>query len=116
MIRCFQVKNIAAAGALALLIGCSQPKPEIPSLTPEQASAMLRVDNKARAWMEFVKKNTTGCEYKLELPSQHNQPTEIDLDHIVSCNGRPSPKEFDASVVFEYDAAQQHWIVKRFSS
>jgi hypothetical protein len=110
------VKNIAAACALALLISCSKPKPEVPSLTPEQAHEMLLVDNKAHNWMEFVKKNNTGCEYKLDLPSQYNQPTEIDLDHIVWCNGRPSPKEFDASVVFVYDTAQQHWVVMRFSS
>jgi hypothetical protein len=110
------VKNIAIVCALAGMIGCTKPKAEIPSLTPEQAAEMLQVNNKAHDWMLFVKKNNTGCEYKLDLPPQNNQPTEISLDHIVWCGGRPSPREFDASVVFVYDQAQQHWIVGRFSS
>jgi hypothetical protein len=111
-----QVKKIAAACSLVLLAGCSKPRAEVPPLTPEQASGLLQTDNKARNWMEYVKKNNTGCEYKLDLPDQSNQPVEIDLNHIVSCSGRPSPKEFDATVVFVYDPAQQHWIIQRFSS
>lgn len=99
-----------------MLAGCTKPKAEVPSLTPEQASALLQFDNKAHSWLEYVKKNNTGCDYKLELPDQASQPTEIDLDHIVWCSGRPSPKEFDASVIFVYDKAQQHWVVQRFAS
>lgn len=112
-------KSTVAAAAAALVVwsaGCTKPKPEVPSLTPQQASALLQFDNKAHNWLDFVKRNNTGCEYKLDLPDQTNQPEEIDVDHIVSCAGRPAPKEFDASVVFSYDKTQQRWIVKRFSS
>jgi hypothetical protein len=111
-----QVKKITVAAAAVLLVACGKPKPQVPSLTPQQAAALLQFDNKAHNWMDFVKRNNTGCEYKLDLPDQSNQPEEIDVDHIVSCGGRPAPKEFDASVVFVYDKAEQHWIVKRFSS
>src|SRR4051812_35338389 len=110
------VKKITIAVAAALLMSCGKPKPQVPSLTPQQAAALLQFDNKAHNWMDFVKRNNTGCEYKLDLPDQANQPEEIDLDHIVSCGSRPAPKEFDASVVFVYDKAQQRWMVKRFSS
>jgi hypothetical protein len=110
------VKKTMIVAAAVLLAACTKPKPEVPSLTPQQAAAMLQFDNKAHNWMDFVKKNNTGCEYKLDLPDQANQPEEIDLDHIVWCSGRPAPKEFDASVVFVYDKTQQRWVVKRFSS
>ncbi len=67
--------------------------------------------------MIHVKKNDSSCEYKLDLPDQHNHPTEIDLTHIVVCGGgRPAPMEFDASVSFAYDKNQNKWVITRFSS
>ncbi len=66
--------------------------------------------------MTYVKKQNAACEYKLDLPDQTAQPTSIDLDHIVSCANRPSPKEFDASVSFAFDPDTQKWAIKRFSS
>jgi hypothetical protein len=99
-----------------MLGACSTPKPDVPSLTPQAASAMLQFDNKAHNWIQYVKGKNPGCDYSLDLPDQANHPTEIDLDHIISCGGRPAPKEFDASVVFVYDKAAQRWIVSRFSS
>jgi hypothetical protein len=99
-----------------LLTACTPPKPRVPALTPSMAAELLHYNNKAQNWMTYVRKNNTGCEYRLDLPDQTNQPTSIDLSHIVVCNGRPSPKEFDASVSFEYDKAAQHWVLTRFAS
>ena len=99
------------------ITGCgSAPKPSVPALTPENAAAILRNYQKAQDWMTYVRRNNPGCEYRLDLPDQSNQPTTIDLDHIVICGGAPSPKEFDASVSFEYDKNAQRWVVSRFAS
>lgn len=76
----------------------------------------MHYNNKAENWMIYVHKNNPTCRYTLDLPDQSSNPTQIDLDHIVTCGGRPSPKEFDASVSFAYDPGQQKWVVKRFSS
>lgn len=78
--------------------------------------SLLRYNPKAQTWITYVKKNNSSCDYKLELPDQMAQPTSIDLDHIVSCGGRPSPKEFDASVSFEFDKNTQKWAITRFAS
>lgn len=78
--------------------------------------SLLRFNSKAQTWITYVRKNNPTCDYKLDLPDQMAQPTSIDLDHIVSCGGRPSPKEFDASVSFEYDKNSQKWSIKRFAS
>ena len=88
----------------------------MPALTPETAATLVRNYTKAENWITYVKKQNATCEYRLDLPDQVSQPTSIDLDHIVSCGGRPSPKEFDASVSFEYDKAAQKWVVSRFAS
>lgn len=108
--------SIAASVGVLFFAACSKPKPEVPSLTPQQASTLLEFDNKAKDWLTIVKRSNPACEYKLDLPDQSTHPAEIDLDHIVSCSDRPSSKEFDASVVFSYDPGQGRWIVKRFSS
>jgi hypothetical protein len=92
------------------------PKPRIPSLTPENAAALLRNNPKAENWITYVRKQNATCGYQLDLPDQVTQPTSIDLDHIVTCGGRPAPKEFDASVSFEYDKDAQHWVIRRFAS
>jgi ssDNA-binding Zn-finger/Zn-ribbon topoisomerase 1 len=104
--------------ACALFVGCSgAPKePPVPSLNPEQAAELLHFDNKAEAWITHVKTQNPACTYKLELPDQSSHPIEIDLEHIVSCANRPSPRELDASVVFTYDKATQKWSVSRFAS
>ena len=108
--------RFALFASAVLLAGCGAPKPAVPSLNPEQANALLNYNNKAKNWMIYVKKNNPACEYVLDLPDQSSHPAQIDLDHIVSCSGRPAPKEFDASVSFSYDPAQQRWVVTRFSS
>ena len=97
--------------------GCSgPPKPTVPALTPENAAALLQEYPKAQTWISYVKKQNASCDYRLDLPDQASQPTTLDLDHIVLCGGRPSPKEFDASVSFEYDKGAQRWAVSRFAS
>ncbi len=111
------VGKTVCAFLFVVLMGCaSKPKVETPSLTPQEASALLQYDNKAHNWIMYVKKQNPVCDYKLDLPDQSNQPAEISLDHIVTCGSRPSPKEFDASVVFVYDKAQGRWVVQRFAS
>ncbi len=92
------------------------PRAAVPALTPENAMALLRYNPKAQTWITYVKKQNPTCDYKLELPDQMAQPTSIDLDHIVVCGGRPSPKEFDASVSFEFDRSKQKWVIRRFAS
>jgi hypothetical protein len=97
--------------------GCgAPPKAAVPALTPENAAALLRYNTKAQNWMRYVQKQNASCDYKLDLPDQVSQPTSIDLDHIVVCGGRPSPKELDASVSYEYDKAAQKWVISRFAS
>lgn len=110
------VKTIAYALPVLLMAACSTPKPQVPQLTPQGAAALLQFDNKAHNWITYVKKQNPTCEYKVDLPDQANHPTEIDIDHVISCAGRPAPKEFDATVVFTYDASQSRWAIQRFSS
>lgn len=99
-----------------LLLSCTPPKPATPALTPGAAAELLHYNPKAETWMTYVKKQNATCEYKLNLPDQTSQPTSIDLDHIVLCGNRPSPKEFDASVSFVFDQNSQKWMITRFSS
>lgn len=107
---------MCALAAVFLLASCGPPKPTTPALNPEQANSLLHYNSRAENWMIYVHKNNPSCEYTLDLPDQSSHPIQIDLDHIVTCNGRPSPKEFDASVSFAYDPDQHKWVVKRFSS
>jgi hypothetical protein len=107
--------KIGAVPALLLLAACGTPKPRVPSLTPEEANALLNYNPKAETWLIHVRKQDPSCEYRLDLPDQTSQPTTIDLDHIVYCGNRPSSKEFDAAVSFAYDPATQKWSVTRFS-
>lgn len=110
--------RLAVPGITLVWAGCSNapPKPTTPSLTPDSAYSLLHYNNKAENWMTYVKKNNPSCTYQLELPDQSSHPNTIDLDHIVVCGGRPSPKEFDASVSFVWDPGQQRWVISRFSS
>lgn len=98
------------------LAACGAPKARVPSLTPEEATALLHYNPKAETWMIHVKKQDPSCEYRLDLPDQTSQPTAIDLDHIVYCGNRPSPVEFNAAVSFAYDAQTQKWTITRFQS
>lgn len=100
---------------LLLVVACGTPKARIPSLTPEEARALLNYNPKAQTWMSNVRKRDPTCEYRLDLPDQTSQPTDIDLDHIVYCGNRPSPKEFDAQVSFAYDPQTQRWTITRFA-
>lgn len=97
------------------LIGCAPPKTVVPPLTPEAAAQLLHYNGKAETWMIHAKKQDATCEYRIDLPDQRNHPTELDVDHIVYCGGRPSSRELDASVSFAYDSNTQRWAVKRFS-
>ena len=102
---------------VAILSSCGgTPKPAVPALTPENAAAMLRNYPKAQTWITYVKRQNPACDYRLDLPDQASHPSTIDLDHIVVCGASPSPKEFDASVSFEYDKDAQHWVVSKFAS
>ena len=101
---------------LLFLASCSGPKPTTPSLTPEGAASLLHYNNRAQNWLTYVKKQNASCDYRLDLPDQSSHPTTIDLDHIVLCGNRPSPKEFDASVSFAYDASQGRWTITHFAS
>jgi hypothetical protein len=108
--------RIGTAVGVMILGACGTPKPRVPSLTPEEANELLHYNSKAETWMLHVKKQDASCEYRLELPDQTSQPTTIDLDHIVFCGNRVSPKEFDAAVSFAYDPQAQKWVITRFSS
>ena len=111
------MKTISCFLLLVLLEACGgKPKADVPSLNPEQAAGLLQFNHKADAWITFVKKNNPSCGFRVILPDQSAHPTEIDIDHVVSCGNRPSPKEFDASVVFTYDEAAQKWTISRFAS
>jgi hypothetical protein len=110
------VKKTIWLVAAILLAACTATPPPIPSLNPEQAAALLQFNPKAANWLTYVKKQNPACGYKLDLPEQSSHPAEIDIDHVVSCGGAPSPKEFDASVIFVYDKAAGKWTVDRFSN
>ncbi len=110
------MSKLACVALMLFLVGCSKPKPAIPSLTPGGAAELLHYNTKAEAWMIHVKKQDATCEYKLDLPDQTSHPAQLDLDHIVYCGNRPSPKEYDASVSFAFDPDKQQWVVMRFSS
>ena len=107
--------KIGIVAGVLVLAACSPPKPRVPSLTPEGANALLHYNPKAETWMIHIKRQDPTCEYRLDLPDQTSQPTTIDLDHIVYCNNRPSPKELDAMVSFAYDPQAQKWVITRFS-
>ena len=112
-----KVTKFAGILCMLFLAACSAPpKPTTPALTPQEAAELLHYNNKAETWITYVKRQNASCEYKLDLPAQNTHPTAIDLDHIVSCGDRPSPKEFDASVSFAYDKDTQKWLITRFSS
>ena len=99
-----------------LLAACSPPKPKTSALTPEEAAELLHYNTKAQNWITYVRKQNAACEYKLDLPDQISGPTEIDLDHVVVCQNRPSPKEYDASISFAYDKDSGKWIISHFAS
>ena len=100
-----------------LLASCSSaPKVTTPALNPQEAAELLHYNNRAQDWLKVVKKQNPACDYQLNLPDQSSHPTQIDLDHIMLCGNRPSPKEFDATVSFAYDATPGKWSVIRFAS
>jgi hypothetical protein len=107
--------KVAAFAGILLLVACGSPKPRVPSLTPEEANALLHYNPKAETWLIHAKKQDPSCEYRLDLPDQTSQPTAIDLEHIVYCGNRPAGTELSASVSFAYDAATGKWSITRFS-
>ncbi len=108
--------KLICLASIFLLAACTPPKPTTPALTPGEAEQLVHYSAKAQTWITYVKKQNAACDYKLDLPDQTSQPTSIDLDHIVLCGNRPSPREFDASVSFAYDKDAQKWVITRFSS
>jgi hypothetical protein len=116
VLRCQTVTKSAALACVLLISACTPPKPSVPALTPQTAAGLLQYNAKAKTWLVHVKKQNPACDYKLELPDQISHPTTIDLDRIVTCGGRPSPRELDASVSFVYDQAAGRWVISRFSS
>ena len=108
--------KIAAFVGCCLMAGCTAPKPVTPALTPEGAAALLHYNNKAETWIKYVQRQDASCSYRLDLPDQTSHPASIDLDHIVVCGNRPSPKEYDAMVSFAYDKDAQKWVITRFAS
>ncbi len=114
-----RVKKTICLAAAMLLTACTAtppPTPPIPSLNPQQAAELLHFSTKAENWLKYVKKQNPACGYKLDLPDQSAHPAEIDIDHVVSCGGATTAREFDASVVFVYDKAAGKWMLSRFSS
>ena len=108
--------SYAVVPAFLAGIACGPPPPTIPSLTPLQAQELLNQNNKAQDWMRFIRNQGGACEYSIDLPDQSAHPDSIDIDHAVTCGGRPSPKQFNASVSFAYDKAAGRWVITRFSS
>ena len=109
-------KSSAALGFCSLLACSGPPKPTTPALTPEGAAQLLNYDDRAQTFITHVKKQNPGCEFSLTLPDQVPPLTQIDVGHIVQCQGRPAPLEFDASATFVFDATTGKWSLKRFSS
>jgi hypothetical protein len=66
--------------------------------------------------MKFIQNQGGSCKYTINLPDQSGHPETIDVDHAVTCGGRPAPKMFDATVSFEYDKAAGRWLITRFIS
>ena len=116
MLRCNRVIKSCFVFSLLVLASCTPPKPETPALTPQSAAALLQYNAKAKTWLIHVQKENPTCTYKLDLPDQTSHPTTVDVDHIVSCGGRPSPRALDATVTFAYDQAAGRWVVSRFQS
>lgn len=85
-------------------------------MTPQNAAALLQFNAKAKTWLLHIQKENPACTYRLDLPDQTSHPTTVDVDHIVSCGGKPSPRELDATVTFTFDSAEGHWVVSRFQS
>ncbi len=107
----------ACAGLLLLFVSCGPPpKATTPPLSPQQAGELLHYNNKAQDWLKYVRRQNPACDYHIELPDQSGHPAAIDLDHIVMCGARPSPKEFDASISFVYNKNSKQWVLTRFSS
>lgn len=112
-----KAKVLCTTIGLGLFFSCGgPPKPTTPALTPELAAQLLNYDERAQNFIGHVKKQNPGCEFSLTLPDQVPPLTQIDLGHIVQCQGRPAPLEFDASATFIYDATTGKWSLKRFSS
>jgi hypothetical protein len=114
-----QMKKLSGTGSLLLLLascGTPPPKNTAPPLDPQQAGQLLQFSTRAQNWLKVVRKQNPGCDYQLQLPDQSAHPTSIDLTHIIRCQGQPAPKEFDASVSFEWNAAEGHWVIRRFTS
>lgn len=109
-------RSFALVAALVAGTSCSPPPPPIPSLTPLQAQELLDQNNKAQDWMRFIQSQGASCRYSIDLPDQSAHPTTIDIDHAVTCGGKPSPKMFNASVSFAYDKTAGRWVITRFSS
>ena len=105
-----------ATAALLACAACSPPPPTIPSLTPLQAQELLNQNNKAQNWMKFIQNQGGSCQYTIDLPDQASHPDTIDIDHAVTCGGRPAPKMFDATVSFAYDKTAGRWVITRFAS
>jgi hypothetical protein len=110
------MKSLFVLAAAFSFSACTPPKPAIPALTPEGANQLLHYHPRAQTWMMHVKKENPNCDYKIELPDQTSHPTQLDVSHIVVCGSAQSPRALDATVSFEYDAANQRWVIKRFSS
>lgn len=116
MLRCNRVNKSLLVLGLFVLVSCTPPKPQTPALTPQAAASLLQYNAKAKTWLIHVQKENPTCVYKLDLPDQTSHPTTLDVDHIVSCGGRPSPRALDATVTFTYDEAAGRWAVSRFQS
>lgn len=112
-----EVVRLLLFATVVLLVSCgAPPRAAVPALTPQQAGGLLHYNNKAQNWLKYVRKQNPACDYQLDLPDQSSHPATIDLNHIVTCGGRPSPKEFDAGVSFAYDQNRSTWVITRFSS
>ncbi|HEX4807804.1 MAG TPA: hypothetical protein VH325_02675 [Bryobacteraceae bacterium] len=107
----------ATLATLLIAAACGPPPPApIPSLTPLQAQELLNQDRKAQNWMKFITSQGGSCQYSIDLPDQSGHPSTIDINHVVTCGGRPAPKMFDATVSFAYDKAAGRWVITRFMS
>ena len=110
-------KTAAALCVLAMtLVSCGPPPEKTPALTPENAVALLQINNKAKDWLAYAQKQDSTCQWRLDIPDQASHPTEVEVSHIMNCRVTTSPRALDASVTYTFNKAEKRWELTQFRS